>query len=360
MPDTFDVAVIGAGPAGLAAAIWASERNFSVVVLDKRPLPIDKACGEGLMPSGVLHLQKLGITLSHQDASPITGICYVQEDGTRAIGKLPAPGGLGVRRLALSHALADRAVLAGVTLRRAEVCGFGDGRVQLTDGSIGASFVIAADGLHSPTRHRLKLGDAAQGPRRFGLRRHYRRAPWSSYVEVHFADGVEAYVTPVGTERIGVAFLFEADRFAHVGFDTFLLRFPALAEKIGDAPFDSSARGLGPLRQSAQQITGVDFALLGDAAGYLDAITGEGISLAFDAAEHLAAALPATPRSLRLYTRAFHRAYRRYAFSAGSVLALARRPRLRRWAIALLARVPFLFTLILRLLMQPGEKSPKT
>src|SRR5262249_22019136 len=128
-----------------------------------------------------------------------------------------------------------------------------------------------------------------------------------------------------------------------------LALFPELVKKLAGAPFDSSTRGLGPMRQSAASVVGHQFALLGDAAGYLDAITGEGISLAFDMAEALVNALP---DGLSAYERVFHRAYRRYAFSSGAVLALARRPRLRRVAISGLARVPGLFTRILHLLMR--------
>ena len=101
-----DVAIIGCGPAGLATAIGAAQRGLSVHVFDKQTGPIDKACGEGLMPSGLSALERMGALqhLDRSDSAPFDSLVYVQESGTRAVGTLPAPGGLGVRRLALSAA----------------------------------------------------------------------------------------------------------------------------------------------------------------------------------------------------------------------------------------------------------------
>lgn len=359
MMPPFEIAVVGGGPIGLAVAIRTTELGLRTLVIDKRIAPIDKACGEGLMPAGVAHLQALGVIarLSRDECSPITGIRYTQEDGTIIDGRLPAPGGLGVRRLALSQALTDRAREAGVTFLHDEVidCVRSADGMQLTlrESSVLARFVVAADGLHSPMRKRLGLDGEPRATRRFGLRRHYRVAPWSSLVEVHFAQGVEAYITPAGSERIGLAFLFEASQ-SHTDFDTLLARFPILQERLSGLPFDSEPRGLGPLHQTATRVVGDGCALVGDAAGYVDAITGEGITLGLDTADALARALPsllAGHSTLAAYERFYARAFKRYAFSASGVLALAQRPRLRRVALRLLARIPGLFTLILRVLM---------
>src|SRR5207302_223360 len=94
-----------------------------------------------------------------------------------------------------------------------------------------------------------------------------------------FAPGVEAYVTPAGVNRVGVAFLWEAP--GPTTFDEMLARFPALADRLGGAHADSKAVGAGPLLQQVKRMVSGRVLLLGDAAGYVDALTGEGLSLAF-------------------------------------------------------------------------------
>jgi 2-polyprenyl-6-methoxyphenol hydroxylase-like FAD-dependent oxidoreductase len=362
------VAVVGGGPAGLALAIGAAARGLSVTVLERQALPADKACGEGLMPAGRAVLERLGVTalLSPEDCAPFGAIRYVQEDGSTAEGRLPAPGGLGVRRVALSAALLARARAAGVHVQ--ERCavvehrvlgagGAGAGGVELVTpaGAVHAGVLVAADGLHSPLRRAAGLEVAAppRGPQRYGLRQHFRLAPWSACVEVHLAEGVEAYVTPAGRARVGVAFLWERGLPPHASFEVLLARFPHLAGRLAGAAADSAPRGAGPLARGARGPVADRLVLLGDAAGYLDAVTGEGLSLALVCAEALAAALPgalargAGARSLAPYARRYRREYLKYAALTRPVLALARRPRLRRPLVRLLGRAPWLFDAVL-------------
>ena len=269
-------------------AIHAAERGLSTLVIERRATPPDKACGEGVMPTGVGELETLGVLplISPTDCAPFRGIRYVEEDGTSAEGRLPGGGGMGIRRTALVNAMAARARSAGAILRdhsavlshrRTE-----RGVVIATEaGSVEAQILIAADGLASALRHAEGLDGRPIRPRRFGLRQHFRRSPWTDFVEVHLSDGAEAYVTPVGLQRVGVAFLWEDRRLQPpISAETLRDRFPILAEKLGGAELDSSARGAGPLARAARARTADRFALLGDAAGYVDAITGEGLSLA--------------------------------------------------------------------------------
>ena len=106
----WDVAVVGGGPAGLAVALEAAARGLSAVVFERRAGPVDKACGEGLMPAGLAALDRLGVLahLDRADSAAFESITYVQEDGRSVVGRLPPPGGLGVRRTALSAAMARR------------------------------------------------------------------------------------------------------------------------------------------------------------------------------------------------------------------------------------------------------------
>jgi flavin-dependent dehydrogenase len=200
---------------------------------------------------------------------------------------------------------------------------------------IEAAVVIAADGLASPLRSAAGLELPLRGRARFGLRQHFARAPWSRKVEVHLAPGAEAYVTPVGAQRVGVAFLFEPGP-QRASFDSLARLFPKLMERFEGVPADSRPRGAGPLARRARAPVADRLVLLGDAAGYVDAITGEGLSLAFQSAAALGRVLPealtegGSARAFGPYARAWGQLYWRYSILTGGMLALARRPALRR------------------------------
>ena len=352
-----DVAIAGGGPAGLALAIHAAKRGLSTIVLERRTWPVDKACGEGLMPAGLGQLESMGVLgrVSSADSAPFESIRYVQEDGSFAEARLPGRGGLGIRRVALVEALAARARELGAQLRSQSPvlrCWPTSSAmvVETPFSTFEATLLVAADGLMSPLRRAAGLERASPGPRRFGLRQHFRLAPWSRAVEIHLSTGAEAYVTPAGAERVGVAFLWEEGRATKpVSVQSLLHRFPALEHRLKGVDPDSSARGVGPLAQAARELISERFALLGDAAGYVDAITGEGLSLAFVAAATLGELLPAalkqeaTRQALVPYERECIRRFRHYSLVARSVLALARRPALRRRLVHHLSVHPRLF-----------------
>lgn len=335
-----DVLVAGAGPTGLSAAIAAAQRGASVVVVDPQPGTVDKACGEGLMPATVDSLAALGVT---PHGRPFTGIRYLRGDVV-AHAPLPAPG-LGVRRTALHDALSARADALGIRREVGRVTDIVQHADHVDAAGFRARWLIAADGLRSPIRHHLGLDRPSRWPRRYGLRRHVRMAPWSDTVDVFWADDAEAYVTPVDDDLVGIAFLFgdaarDADRPAEGNaFDRLLARFPALRDRLGDAPPASTVRGAGPFAtRSARRVAG-RVLLVGDAAGYLDAITGEGLKLGvLGAREAVDAALSGHPVR---WERSWRRLYRPYALATGGLLLLSRLPALRR-ALPRLARdVPF-------------------
>ncbi|GAB4222926.1 MAG: NAD(P)/FAD-dependent oxidoreductase [Acidobacteriota bacterium] len=343
-----DLAVIGGGPAGLATAIHAARGGARVVLFERRRPPIDKACGEGLMPDGVAALAGLGIAPGSLGGRPFVGIAF--GDGRHRIeGRFPAGPGLGVRRTRLHEALWSAAERAGVALEpETAATASADGTVESARGTLRARLVAAADGLHSPTRRRLELGrPGAPRRRRYGLRRHFRIAPWSERVEVTFGDGAEAYVTPVADELVGVALLVGSTepRPGLDRFDVLLARFPELAARLADAAPADAVRGAGPLHQRCSAVVRGRVALVGDAAGYLDAITGEGISVALHQARALAGCL--TDGNLAAYARAHRRIVRTPNLLCRLVLLLSARPRTRARALAGLARDPKLFDRLL-------------
>ncbi len=329
-------------------------------MLERAPSPPDKACGEGLMPSGLVQLAAMGVRdrLAADDCHPLKGVRYVQEDGTSATGRLPSPGGLGIRRTALTRALADAAVAAGVRIiwncrLKEHHCGREGVRLSTSTGPLEADLLVAADGLHSPVRKRAGLFTTPGDGRRFGVRRHFRCAPGSDFVEVHLAAGREAFITPVGPDLVGVAFLWDRTLWppseqSESVFGSLLDSFPELKKRFEGVQATTPAQGAGPLEQPVSATVAERLVLIGDAAGYRDAITGEGLSLAFASASALAAIVPGalerggTSSALRPYARAHARLYRHYSLVAGTLLAIARRPGLRRPVIRWLGAQPSL------------------
>ncbi|HEY6912724.1 MAG TPA: NAD(P)/FAD-dependent oxidoreductase [Myxococcales bacterium] len=352
----YDVLIAGGGPAGLATAIRAAQRGLRTILLERSEEPPDKACGEGLMPSGVRELSLLGARIPADCGQRFHGIRYLQEDGSAVEARFRAGAGLGIRRTALSRSLRERALESGAELRRDTVLSARPlprhVEVEAASGSMQARLVVAADGLHSPLRRSAGLDEPAKpGPQRYGLRRHFAVAPWADLVEVYWNPGMEAYVTPVDARSVNVAFLREGDMAE--GFDALLSRFPLLQARLRGAAPLSQVRGAGPLLQRVRARHGNRLALVGDAAGYVDAITGQGLSLAFAGSALLMNALPEDlsqdlAPALRRYDASVRKRWLHYAVPAHALVALSRRPSLRREAIRSVAALPGAFGAVVR------------
>lgn len=330
-----DVLIAGGGPAGLATALYADRAGLAVTVLEPRPSPVDKACGEGLMPAGVQALADLGI---EPPGRPLRGVRYLDHTHS-ALALFPGAAGRGVRRTVLHQCLREAVAARGIPVHEAAVSQLHQDDACVRAAGLTARYLVGADGLHSTVRRLAGLAVPARPPARWGLRRHYRIEPWSDLVEVHWCPTAEAYLTPVAHDQIGLAIL-SGNR---APFDDQLARFPALAQRLSAAT-GSRVLGAGPLRQRARARVAGRVLLVGDAAGYVDALTGEGITVALAAARLLVDCLVAgRPQE---YEPLWARSSRRYRALTAGLLWAAGRPELRRGIVRTAARLPKAFELV--------------
>jgi flavin-dependent dehydrogenase len=326
-----DVLVVGGGPVGLAAAVEATLAGLRAVVVEPRDGPVDKACGEGLMPGAVAALARLGV---HPHGHPLTGIRYL-DARRRVTHPFRDRPGLGVRRTTLHAALAARADELGVERVTAKVTDLAQDADSVTAAGLRARWLFGCDGLHSTVRRLAGLETAARGPRRYGVRRHFRVAPWADVVEVHWGPTAEAYVTPVDAGLVGVALLGPP----RTDFTATLATFPELAGHLAGAEPDAPVRGAGPLRQRTSARTRGRVRLVGDASGYVDALTGEGLRVGLAQAAAAVATLDAPPER---YERAWAASTRDYRHLTSGLVAAATSP-LRGGIVPLAAHAPALF-----------------
>ena len=282
------VIVVGAGPAGIAAAIAARRRGLRVTVLDARTPPIDKPCGEGILPRGMAALLALGVDLPSESARPFRGIQFADE-GAVARADFEGTTGFSMRRVTLHQILVRRAMEQGVEFRwGARVNRLGCGVVVTSKESFSYDWLIGADGQNSQVRRWAGLEPRSVPRRRFGFCRHYRMEPWSDPVEVHWARGCQMFVTPLPGGEIGLV-VFSRD--PALRLERALPRFPVLAHRLRGATPTTREIGDTTSLRIVPAVTQGRIALIGDASGTVDAVTGHGLSLSFEQAEQLADAM---------------------------------------------------------------------
>src|SRR5881397_2639166 len=186
MRQGIGVLIIGGGPAGLAAAIAARGKGFQVTLVDAAKPPIDKACGEGLMPNTLAALSELGVALGPGDGKIFRGVRFI--DGTSVVeASFPAITGIGVRRTVLHQRMVERAQECGVSLLwNAPVNGLRPDGAIVGDSFVKARWIVGADGIHSRVRRWIGLDTKTRRQTRFAQRRHFRRKAWTDCMEVHW------------------------------------------------------------------------------------------------------------------------------------------------------------------------------
>jgi menaquinone-9 beta-reductase len=349
-----DVFIVGGGPAGLATAIAARRRGLSVAVADGAIPPIDKPCGEGLMPDGLAALRDLGITIPADVCHPFRGIRFLSGDQT-AEAVFSSGSAYGIRRTALHRVLIDHAAASGVSmLWQTAVNGLHPEGVLLSDGLAPARWIVGADGSNSRVRRWAGLDDHQRRATRFGFRRHYRVAAWTDFMELHWGndrtgDDCQIYVTPVSGDEVCLA-LVSSD--SHLRLDAALNNFPGLAARLQHAEVTSSERGAITVSRRLHRVCRGNVALVGDASGGVDAITGEGLCLAFRQAALLADCLAGN--NLALYQSEHRRVLRRPAMMSRLMLLMARHARLRRRTMQVFESSPRSFARMLAMHVGDG------
>ena len=287
----YEVIIIGGGPAGLFAGIVCARNNLKTLILEKKVYPIDKACGEGIMPSGIEYLRELGIIpfIKKYPYQHFKGIRYISRKGRTAEANFKKGSGWGIQRTELSSALLECAsAFPNLEIQSGVLAKYNIGEnpeVIINNKTLRPKLLIGADGLHSRIRKLANLEASSPGLERWGVRKHFKVEPWSLFVEIYWSSGLEAYVTPVSSSCVNVSFLWDTKRYkpresGKKLFSSLLEEFPKLQARIKKADVLDESKSKGPLYQKTKDVVNKKILLIGDAAGFFDPITGEGISLA--------------------------------------------------------------------------------
>jgi flavin-dependent dehydrogenase len=241
------------------------QRGLDVIVADSLIPPIDKACGEGLMPDSRRDLLRLGIQLS--GGHRFSGIQFANRTTSRedlATAEFSAGEGLGVRRVELHRQLTKRAASIGVRLLWGCRVDLGDARTSGNRVDVGGEafsygYLVGADGEASRVRRWVGLERGSVRSQRIGFRRHYRVAPWSdAVVEVHWGDQGEAYVTPVAEDEVCVAAI---TNWSMLRFDSILEGLPYLHSKLRGRAIVGRDRGSMTTTRKLHRVTSGNVAL---------------------------------------------------------------------------------------------------
>ncbi len=376
-PIDTDVLVVGGGVAGATTARLLAEFGHHVILLDRARFPRDKPCGEGVMPTGVRLLDRLGVLaqLPPDQRHILRGVEFVVHGRDRVHGDFPDVGagfnrGLGVKRLVLDHQVLEHArAHRAVEVRESEPAidarwpSGGLAEVSTPQARYRARLVVGADGVRSLIRRKLGLALPHGRRQRYGIRAHFtfrdgRQFP--DYVIVYADPGAECYTTPVSATELEVALLVERSRMKSFAgrlesaYDAYLQSLPHLGAVVQGGQRTSEVLACGPFDVGARTRVAARAILVGDAGGYLDPITGEGISLALQSAYWAAEVVDDALRRddlsaarLRPYHKRLEQTFGHAKLLTRAVLSLVRHERLAAWVVRRLACRPELYSSLL-------------
>ncbi len=349
------VVIVGGGPVGSVLAMLLGRSGVRTLILEKTSFPRDKPCGEGLMPGGVAILEQLGLDLAGEGFPPLDGITYRTPEGRATFGAFRSgPGlpdhGFGVRRLRFDALLAERAaetpnveLRTGCAVRAIERAGDGF-RLDSGRGWLSAGQVVGADGLRSTTRGLLGWSKPPLRPYRHALVGHLA-------VPCHRVRGVmvtllpsnEVYVAPSGRDELLAVVLGPPGSLrgsARSVLDSYQRTVAAAHPEFSGAEC-GRIKGAGPFRVSSRTVASGGAFLVGDAAGFIDPITGDAMSAGFRAAAYLAGLLAGSvPTAEARYRRWYAAQWRTRRLVTSIALGLSGSPWLARRALAGLDRHP--------------------
>ena len=353
LSEQTDVFIAGGGPAGLAAAIAVRKKGLQVIVADGAAAPVEKPCGEGMMPETLLALSDLGVDFADCEGFRFRGISFIQKNG-KVSADFPSGCGLGLRRPILHERLLRTAEERGAQLLwKTPVCAIEGESVRLFNRTIRAKWIIGADGNASRVRRWSGLEHATSGGFRYATRRHYRVKPWSRCMEIHWGRGTQGYVTPISSSEVCVVTMARTAKAA--SFENALAELPELNAHLADALLSGRERGAVSAMRRLRHVQNGNVALLGDASGGVDAITGDGLRMAFRQALALAEALAAG--NLRLYEQSHAEIAKRPVMMGNLMLWLSRHPRLRTRVLRAMQDQPCLFAKMIATHL--GQLAPK-
>lgn len=310
--ESREVVVIGGGPAGSTTASLLAARGHDVLLLDKARFPRDKACSEYASPCSLDVFDALGVRPQYEVAGPVRllGMDIHSPGGRSFRVEYPAAGGpryaLAMPRWQLDPLLLNHARSLGVEVREGlrtrglmlEGAAARGVVVQSHDGGevrIGARLVVGADGLHSVAGRDLGVRREVRWPRRLGLVGHYSGVEGlQEHGEMHVARRGYCGIAPLsgGLASVGMALDLRRyrgrERSRDAMFREALEMFPGIRSKLRNARLVKPVSGVGPIARRVSRTEGEGWALVGDAAGYLDPFTGEGIYRALKGGELLA------------------------------------------------------------------------